>query len=135
MKNENFAERLFCDLKNAGIKIEKPEYIVEGVRIGQFENSYQFNIFGVRDKFNSNQGIAGCIENGVSFTEAYADFLEKIKNVGNVIKFYSLVIPRKGVIEVKLEEFETVISRYIKDYLPQTDDVAERWDIYVQKRS
>lgn len=137
MKNENFAERLFCDLKNAGIKIEKPEYVLNGARIGEVSNSFQMYVAGIRDKYSFNNGVAleiGYDNYKMTFTEAYAKLIEAIKELKHV-KFYSLVIPRNGVVKAELEEFDKVISRYIKDYIPQDDEIYERWDVLVQKPS
>jgi|Laugrespbdmm15dd_1035085.scaffolds.fasta_scaffold29520_2 hypothetical protein len=136
MLNENFAERLFCDLRNANIVIGKPQYVMEGAKISDYPNSFQFNIMGIRGKYKSSEGIEVSIDNiekeGLTFTEAYIQFLSKIEELEHV-KFYSLVVPRRAVIEAKLEEFEKVVSRYIQDYLPATDQIAERWDVLVQK--
>jgi len=135
---ENIAERLFCDLRNAEVKIEKPEYVVDGARIDSVPNSKQFTIFGVKwgNKYSYDFGHTpihdGTEENVKSFTEAYNEFLEAIKSLGK-LKFYSLAIPNKGVIDVKLEEFEKVVSRYIKDYHPHDDTLVWRWDALVRK--
>jgi len=135
---ENIAERLFCDLRNAEVKIEKPEYIVNGAKIGDVPNSKQFTIFGVKwgNKYSYAFGhiptYDGIEENVKSFTEAYNEFLEAIKSLGN-LKFYSLVVPNKGVMDAKLEEFEKVISRYIEDYQPNNDTLVWRWDVLVKK--
>lgn len=131
---ENLAERLFCDLKNDGIKIEKPFFAVEGTKIGAFPKSHQFNIFGMNDKYCFGEGITwntDDLEFKLSFTEAYQGLLTNIKSLGKEIKFYSLVIPRNGVVDVKLLEFETVVGRWIKDYLPQVDQILDRWDFMV----
>ncbi len=107
-------------------------YAIDGVKIGDFANLKQINIFGIEGKFY--RGLGPAIANevaGVSFTEAYQDMLSDIKDFGKHIKFYGLVIPRKAVVDVKLLEFETVTARYIKDYLHMTDQIAERWDILV----
>lgn len=128
---ENFAERLFCDLKNENVKLEKPEFVVDGAKIGMFKNTFQFTIFGksVKYKFGSfNKDDAE-----TSFTKAYCEFKNAVKSNSNHLKFYSLVLPRKSVIEGKLEIFESVTSRYLRDYLHQSDDVIERWDVLVQK--
>lgn len=142
---ENLAERLFCDLKNAGVKIEKPEYAIDGAKVGQIssvngivtEPAKQFTIFGAK----RGETYVYCFGHGPavqfpnsnqSFTEAYTELLKAIKLLEN-LKFYSLLIPRKGVVEVKLEEFETVVSRYIKDYLPNCDEMLWRWDFLVSK--
>lgn len=133
MRNENFAERLFCDLRNKQIKIEMPEYWQEGAKIGMIENSIQFNICGIRDKYSCGVGPTFQDELTHSFTDAYTEFFTKIKDMGNHIKFHSLVVPSRAVIEARLEEFEKVVSRYIVDYLPSLDEKLERWDVMVQK--
>jgi len=131
---ENLAERLFCDLRNANVKIEAPLYVQEGARIGFDGASNQYFIAGKDDKYICGEGLGWLVgvEFNLSFTEAYNEFLEKIKALGHV-KFYSMVVPNKAVEEAKLEEFENVVSRYIKDYLPQSDKLAERWDVLVKK--
>lgn len=142
---ENIAERLFVDLKNLETKIEKPEYVIDGAKIGQVSSikgvisspAQQFTIFGVKHgkeyKYNFGKGFNfnSTEEEWVTFTEAYLEFLEAIKSLGSNLKFYNLTIPRKGVIDVKLEEFETVVVRYIKDYLPQSDELVWRWDVLI----
>lgn len=133
MLRENFAERLFCDLRNHKVKIEYPFYVVEGAKIGDDGVDYQLNIFGVNNKYSFNVGVAGEIGQ-LTFSAAYQLMLTKLIEMEN-IKFFSLVIPKRGVVDTKLEEFERVVSRYIKDYLPGTDEVAERWDIMVGKVS
>lgn len=132
---ENLAERLFVDLKNSGIKIEAPEYMIDGAKIGMFPNLHQYVIFCKNDKYTFGEGLTwqDTEEFQKSFTEAYNEFLNFIKKLGHRIKFYGLVIPRRGVIDVKLLEFETVTARYIKDYLHISDDVVERWDVLVQE--
>jgi hypothetical protein len=136
MKNENFAERLFCDLRNAEIKIEKPFYSEGGGRIGDVGNGVngarQFNILGIRDKYSFSEGLTCDLEPKLTFTEAYQILLNKIVEM-NKVKFYSLATPQKGPESAKLEEFEKVVTRYIKDYLHMSDDVIERWDILIQQ--
>lgn len=137
MKNENFAERLFCDLRNAEIKIEKPFYSESGGRIGDVGNGIngarQFNITGKRDLYSISEGPACDLENcKLTFTEAYQILLNKILEMKQV-KFYSLAVPQKGPELARLEEFEKVTSRYIKDYLHMSDDVIERWDVLIQQ--
>lgn len=136
MKNENFAERLFCDLKNAGIKIEKPTYVESGARFGKV-NCKQLVLFGNKSYDISNGPNIGIITElpTKTFTEAYNELLKLIKDYienGNV-KFYSLVIPRNAVMETRIEEFETVVTRYIKDYAPMSDEIVERFDILIEK--
>lgn len=140
---KNFAERLFCDLKNLDFTIEKPEYIKDGGKVGQLsvtngivsEPAKQFVIFGckIRDSYRFNFGNYEINEeNGKTFTAVYVELLEAIKSLGSShLKFYSLCVPRMGVIEVKLEQFETVITRYVKDYYINTDDLIWRWDVLV----
>ena len=129
---ENLAERLFCDLRNRRIKLESPWYAVDGCKIGD-GNSRQFVIFESDEKFTSSEGvgISATSPFNKTFTDAYNDLLNKVLSVGNHLKFYSLVIPKRGVIDVKLLEFEGVVGRYIKDYLPQTDQAISRWDFLV----
>ncbi len=133
MINENFAERLFCDLRNAKVKIEKPHYIIGGAKIGEF-NTIQFTIVGKRDLYSFAIGPACDLDCKLTFTEAYQILLNKIVEMKNV-KFYSLATPQKGPELARLEEFEKVVSRYIKDYLHMSDDVIERWDVLVQEIS
>lgn len=130
---ENFAERLFVDLKNNKIKIDAPQYVVDGVKIGMFPNSHQFVIFGKNKNYTFGTGPTWQDKEDFkkSFTEAYEEFTKAIIGLGNSIKFYGLIIPRRGVIDVKLLEFETVTARYIKDYLHMSDDTVERWDVMV----
>lgn len=142
---ENLAERLFVDLKNLQIKINKPEYVVDGAKIGQISISNgmasapakQFTIFGkkINGEYYYNFGKGVSLEDDSSewktYTKIYGEVLEAIKSLGINLKFYSLAIPKRGVQEVKLEEFETVLSRYIKDYYVATDDLIWRWDILV----
>lgn len=143
---ENLAERLFVDLKNLEIKIEKPEYVLDGAKIGQLSTTNgifsapakQFTIFGKKlneeYRYNFGQGISLSDEGEwKTFTESYQELLEAIKSLGNNLKFYNLVIPKRSVDEVKLEEFVTVVSRYIKDYYAQSDEVIWRWDVLVSK--
>lgn len=144
---ENLAERLFVDLKNSNITIEKPEYIIDGAKIGQVSSTNgiisspakQFTIFGkkineeYRYHFGKGISLDGDSDEWESFTTVYQEFLKAIKSLGNNLKFYSLVNPRVGVVEVKLEEFITVVSRYIKDYRYQSDELIWRWDILVSK--
>lgn len=143
---ESLAERLFVDLKNLQIKIEKPEYVLNGAKIGQVSctngiisaPAKQFTIFGKNvDKeyrYNFGKGISLSHEGEwKTFTEAYQELLEAIKLLGDNLKFYNLLIPLKGVEEVRLEEFITVVTRYIKDYYPQTDELIWRWDVLVSK--
>jgi hypothetical protein len=135
---ENFAERLFVDLKNNNIEIEKPKFWMDGCKIGSVPNTKQLVLFGMNDKYCYGQGPGIPVDDvpyvfKYTFTEAYNNFLEAVNDCGPVIRFHSLIIPRKGVIEVKLEEFETVISRFIIDYLPMCDDKLERWDVMVEK--
>lgn len=124
---ENIAERLFCDLKNSQIKIKPALFKVDGFKNGEcvleegvIRNLKQFNI--IIDK-----------ENQESFTDAYNQLLAKIKELGSTIKFYGLIIPRKAVIECRLEEYESVVCRYIKDYNIGTDELLERWDVLVSE--
>lgn len=133
---ENLAERLFVDLKNSQVKIEKPEYILDGAKIGQVSSTngilsspaQQFTIFGTKlgeeykYKFGNNDYQ--------SYTGAYIEFLNAIRLETN-LKFYSLIIPKRAVIETKLEEFETVLTRYIKGYDPMDDAIIWRWDALV----
>lgn len=131
---ENFAERLFVDLKNSNIKIEAPQYVVDGAKIGMFPNSQQFNIFGKDGKYTCGAGVTFQDETfEFTFTEAYLKFLDNIKALGDKLKFYGLVIPKRGVVEVRLLEYETVTARYIKDYLHSSDENVERWDVMVSK--
>lgn len=129
MKNENFAERLFCDLRNAEIKIIKPSYQMDGHKIGD-GNARQFNISEVNGQFGFSEGVALSLDR-MTFTEAYQKALEAVKAIGPKLKFYALVVPRKACVEARLEEFEQVVTRYIVDYLQNSDQVAARWDILV----
>lgn len=130
MKNENFAERLFCDLRNAEIKIVKASYQTDGHRIGDGPLMKQLHVNELAGKFNFSYGPA--FQNGeLTFTQAYQDLLTVIKSIGPELKFYSLVIPRKACVEARLEEFDKVVTRYIVDYLPISDQVAARWDVLV----
>ena len=131
MIRENLAERLFCDLKNAGVKIATPRYVVDGAKIGDmaFPDIKQIVLSCYREKHNVNYGHT--FDQGeLSFTEAYNKLLEMIKEIKHV-KLHSLVIPRRGVIAVEQLEYEQVVCRYIKDYLHMTDDTLERWDVMV----
>lgn len=144
---ENLAERLFVDLKNSNIIIEKPEYVINGAKMGQVsatngvisQPAKQFTIFGKKIneeyRYNFGKGISLSDNNDewLSFTTVYQEFLVAIISLGNNLKFYSLVIPMVGVVEVKLEEFVTVVSRYIKDYNYQSDELIWRWDVLVSK--
>lgn len=129
---ENLAERLFCDLRNRRIKLENPFYAVDGCKIGDGE-ARQFVIFGSSKNFVSSEGVGinSTEPFNKTFTDAYNDLLTKILSVGNHLKFYSLVIPKHGVIDVKLLEFENVVGRYVKDYLPLSDQAIDRWDFLV----
>lgn len=128
---ENLGERLFCDLRNRRIKIANPSYAIVGHKIGD-GGARQFVLFNQDEKYGSNEGVGFSeLELNKTFTEAYNDLLNRILNVGNHLKFYSLVIPRKAVVDVKLLEFENVVGRYIKDYLPMSDQVLARWDFLV----
>lgn len=130
MKNENLAERIFCDLRNAEIKIVKASYVIDGHKIGD-GNARQLNIGEINGKFGFNEGVALNLENELTFTEAYQQLFNTIKSIGPKLKFYSLVIPRKACVEARLEEFEQVVSRYIVDYLSMSDQLAARWDVLV----
>ncbi len=137
MKNENFAERLFCDLRNVGVKISKPLYLEGGGRIGDnqsagFKPARQFNITNVRELYSFSEGPTCDLDPKLTFTEAYQMLLNKITQMKEV-KFCSLATPQKGPESAKLEEFETVVTRYIKDYLHMSDDVVKRWDVLVQE--
>lgn len=131
MRNENFAERLFCDLRNAEIKIVKASYRVDGHKIGDGKDCRQFNIFEINGNFNFGEGVGGNREVGKMFTEAYQELFDAVKSIGPKIKFYSLVVPSKACVEARLEEFETVVTRYIVDYLQMSDQIAARWDVLV----
>lgn len=141
MIHKNFAERIFVDLRNRQIKIANPIYVLEGAKIGQFPEAKQLVIsgFGNKYKFSYGPGINFGDEVAATatatFTSCYDTFLNELLliNKKEELQFLSLVIPKKGVIEVKLEEFnDKVVSRYIKDYIPAVDDLSERWDILVQ---
>lgn len=131
MLRENLAERLFCDLKNAEIKIEKPNYVIDGAKIGDYPNMEQVVLSCLRNKYNFNKGPA-CDCGDKTFTQAYTELSDYIKEM-KAVRFHSLVLPKRGVIAVDLIEYESVTSRYIKDYLPNSDDVLERWDLMVQR--
>lgn len=131
MKNENFAERLFCDLRNAEVKIHKPFYSEGGSRAGE-NNIDQFNIIGKRNLYSISKGARCDLDCKLTFTEAYQILLNNIIEMKEV-KFYSLATPQKGPELARLEEFEKVVTRYVKDYFHETDDVIERWDVLVQK--
>lgn len=133
MIRENLAERLYCDLKNAGIKIENPHYDVNGSRIGDYPNIEQIHLSCLKNKYAFTKGLACDHENNHdTLTKAYNELLEYVKSLGT-IKFYNLVLPKNCVIDVSAVEYDKVISRYIKDYLPQCDEVLERWDLLIQK--
>lgn len=129
---ENLAERLFCDLRNRRIKLESPLYKIDGHKIGD-NGARQFVIFGSENKFSSSEGVGlNCtIPLKSTFTEAYNELLGRILNIKGSLRFHSLVIPKNGVIDVKLLEFENVVGRYIKDYLPMSDQAITRWDFLV----
>lgn len=134
MINENFAERLFCDIRNNEIKIERAEYIIGGAKIGQFSDAKQLVIFGNERKlyrFDYGPAINFELSANFSFTDCYKLLLNEILKCRK-IKCISLCVPTKGVIEAKLEEFDRIVSRYIKDYNNITDELYERWDILVQ---
>lgn len=138
LRVENFAERLFCDLRNAGVKIEAPEYVQEGAKIGHISRygdmaQQQLKIIGANDKYQFGYGPGIEDSEFVSFVEAYQRMLSAIVEMKH-IRFYSLVIPRCCVVEVKLEEFaDKVVSRYIQDYLQMSDQIIERYDILIGK--
>src|SRR5882757_8323216 len=105
MKNENIAERLYCDLKNANVKIEAPLYVQEGARIG-FDGAFnQYFIAGMDNKYICGEGPGWLVEAefNLSFTEAYNKLLGKLKALEH-IKFYSMIVPNKAVVEARLEE-------------------------------
>ncbi len=129
MKNENLAERIYVDLKNAGYKIKLPSYQIDGHRIGD-DGARQFVISENRGEFGFCEGPALMVDK-LSFTDAYQQLLEKIKSLGNELKFYQLVLPRRGVTECRLDDFDRVVTRYIVDYLPNSDDLYARWDVLV----
>lgn len=129
---ENFAERLFCDLRNSDIKIAKPSYCVDGHKTTDFPNMSQFNIIGNSTSLYSfNAGVAWKNDSGEAFTQAYQKLFHSVKCIGSKIRFYSLVVPRSLKPDAKLEEFESVVSRYLRDYLPMTDIEVSRWDVLV----
>jgi len=129
MKNENLAERIFCDLRNAEIKIVKASYRVDGHKIGD-GNARQFNISEINGSFGFSEGVALFYDN-LTFTEAYQKLIDAVKSLGPELKFYSLVMPRKACTEARLEEFDKVVTRYIVDYLQMSDQLAARWDVLV----
>jgi hypothetical protein len=132
---ENFAERLFCDLRNAEVKLEKPHYEYNGTRIGNVPNLNQFNIVGLKGKFQFNIGVSSILQLDafeLTYTEAYQLLLNKLIELKH-IKFYSMIIPNGSVEHAKLEEFINCTTRYIKQYEVITDEIYERWDVLVQK--
>lgn len=136
MKNENFAERLFVDLKNGGFKIENPFYAMGGTKIGM-PNVYQFNIVGNRGKYQFNEGPSSILEADafvLTFVEAYQKLLERLKKFKH-LKFHSLAIPNygKAVDTARLEEYVDVVSRYLSQYDHVSDDIYERWDIMIEE--
>lgn len=129
---ENFAERLFCDLRNAEIKIDKAIYIESGTRVGE-HNTKQFNITKINGKCSFSEGPSSDLTCTLTFTQAYQLLLAKLSK--RTIRFYSLATPQKGPEVARLEEFERVVTRYLKDYLHMLDENMERWDVCIEDLS
>lgn len=71
----------------------------------------------------------------LKFNEAIQKFADKIiEFAGNdIIKFNIMVMPRYGIESSNLELMDNILIRYIKSYMPATDNLATRWDVMVTK--
>ena len=115
------------------------EYIIEdGSKIGDFKNMYQMHIWRILGTDEclieygpAMRGISRSDE-FISLDDAIIKLAKMISSLGNKIRFHGLVVPRKAVEKAELFQTHGVVSRYIVDYLPSSDNLAERWDVMVE---
>lgn len=82
----------------------------EGPSIPVWEKEYELDFDAALDKLVQN------ICN-------YAD--------GNRVKFNLPTLPTGGVLSCVLEIYENIVIRHIRDYLPQSDCIVDRFDVVI----
>lgn len=111
----NVAEQLHKYLLDMNITIGTPilgQY--QGLKIiDTIKNSHQFTINEASES-NILLLVKGIVRHGPN------------------IKFIELILP-KSLEVAQIERFDTVIVRYLKDFVIGTDKYQERWDVLIEK--
>lgn len=128
---------LFDAIVNCGIELVEPNNLGDnGGKIG-YDADHQLNIFHEigNDKYSFNFGPVGKTNYYLTRECAINEFIASIINISKnyKIQFVSLVVPKKAVDIAQQTLNNKIFIRYIVDYMPQSDCLAERWDVLIKK--
>lgn len=72
-----------------------------------------------------------------SFEQAFDTLVHMIRsfriNGAETLKFFSPIIPKRAVVFANLETCENINCRYMIEYLPMSDVIAQRWDVIISR--
>ena len=130
-------EAILKACKENDIKILEPLNMgVDGGKVGS-EADHQLNIIHDLDdkSYCANFSPAAKMNYDLTKQNAIAEFIAMLINVskGHNLKFVSLVVPKKAVEKADQIIKDNIFIRYIVDHMPQSDSLAERWDILIKK--
>ena len=110
----------------------------DGGKIG-YEADHQLNIIHElgSNVYSFNFGPAGNTNYKLTRNNAIAEIGAALIGVsrGYNLQFVSLVVPRKAVEIANQVLKDKIFIRYIVNYMPMSDCLAERWDILIKKVS
>ncbi|MDB5584886.1 MAG: hypothetical protein JWR80_10062 [Bradyrhizobium sp.] len=86
----------------------------------------------LRVEGGSKFGMPGVRQFVCTSPDDFPALADKIAEVGKVVRFMEMVVPRRGVIGVSTFQFADLWVRQINDYQVQTDQIISRWDVLVE---
>ena|SRR5258706_14373267 len=137
ISNDELFDAILKACKENEIEIDECLKIEAGGKIG-VEATHQFNIMKDfrSNEYSCSRGVGGSTIFNLTKEDAIKQFVSYMIDVvrpnKSILKFISLVIPKKAVEKAELLEKDNILIRYIIDYLPQTDSFCHRWDILIK---
>lgn len=77
-------------------------------------------------------GHPGAHQFACTVQEDFPDLADKIAELGKVVRFITLFVPKKGVICAQTYQYGDVWARYVAAYDCPTDQMYGRWDVVVE---
>lgn len=117
--------------------VEARDMGVDGGRVGE-DGDHQLNIFHTlgSKEYSFNFGPSSGQNNKLTRENAILELAAALVGISRNfnLQFVSLVVPTKVVEKAEqFKMFQNIFIRYIIDYVPMDDSLAERWDILVKK--
>ncbi len=124
--------------------LEEPIINKDGSNLVSAKNMHQFSISRVysnkpeNDVRNCLIGIGATLantgrpDNFITLNEAIDKLAKLLNALGCRMRFHEWVLPRNAVEFAASYRSYNVIVRYLIDYIPNSDELYERWDVMVE---